>query len=439
LSKIEAGKLSLSYEPFSLASLVSDMLNIFQVKCDEKGISLESEVDPSLPAMIVLDEARIRQIIFNLIGNAVKFTREGKVELRVHHRAIPLSPHKADIRIEVADTGVGIKAEDRENIFKPFEQSKGQKEKEYGGTGLGLSITSRLVKMMNGNLSLSSESGRGSSFVVDLPEVSTLQSDSSAKNHDEDQHPSAESYPGKDILVVDDNPLNRRVISASLNGLGVSIREAVDGYQCLEMIEEKRPDLIFMDIMMPDLAGGEVSRRIREDDRFSNLPVIACTALDVARASKISEKARFDDILVKPISQVVLRRTLSRFLGDSVVKENNDASTDRLEEGASRSTTPAEVTSMAQVDVVLAKVEAEVIPVWESLRRRSQIQPILSVAEKLGKWGEAYQIQELVEYARELEQCAATFNISLVREKMLRFDSVVGEVREKYLEKNTAD
>ncbi|MBC2600353.1 ATP-binding protein [Puniceicoccus vermicola] len=434
LSKIEAGKMSLQYEPISLGDLIQDMLNIFEVRCEEKGITLESEISPEIPAQLVLDEARIRQIIFNLLGNAVKFTHKGRVELRVSCAPSESSPHRVDLKIEVSDTGIGIEKEDQKNIFEPFEQSRGQKQKVYGGTGLGLSITSRLVKMMKGTLSLSSALGRGSSFVVDLQGVSVLQTLRPASNSGNGERESEQVYSGRKVLVVDDNPLNRRVLVASLGTLGIEVREAADGEECLEKLKEARPDLILLDILMPGLSGGETAERIHERKEYDGLPIVACTALDLSKARKISETARFDDILVKPVSQGTLRSVLSRFLrvkskpdeekaleGPETVKKVAD----EPQSERSASSDPDRLAELVQ------KLEVEYLSEWDRLRKRFRIEPILQAANHMVQDGQEFGSPELVIYAEKLQHWISLFDVSKLKESMELFPSVIEEIRLK--------
>ncbi len=431
LSKIEAGKMSLQCEPTALADLLQDMLNIFQVRCDEKGIALTAEIDPQLPPQLILDESRLRQIIFNLLGNAVKFTHQGKVELRVSCKPTNEGQHCVDLKIEVADTGIGIEKEDQASIFEPFEQSRGQRQKVYGGTGLGLSITSRLVKMMSGSLSLSSAVGQGSSFVVDLRGVSTVEMTQVSSGQTADGPARLNGFASGDVLVVDDNPLNRRMLGVSLQAMGVSVREASSGEECLKKLEEKRPDLILLDILMPGLSGGETAERIHRMEKFADLPIVACTALDLSRARSVSATARFDDILVKPISQGALRSVLGRFLteksdADPSSEEQSETSESEFvipESAAVPAGTPAQLRELAEI------LDAEFLGDWTQLRRRQQIDPILTAANRMKSLGEAYGVPHLTRYADGLRHWAGLFDMEKLKELMDLFPLILERLR----------
>ena len=424
LSKIEAGKMSLQYEPFSLSELIHDMVNIFQVRCEEKGIGLEWEISPDLPGQVLLDEARLRQIIFNLLGNAVKFTHEGKVELRVSCRAKPDTPDRIDLWIEVSDTGLGIEKEDQRTIFQPFEQSRGQKQKVYGGTGLGLSITSRLVGMMGGTLNLSSALGRGSSFVIELAAVGALRTENaSGQPRQEEEGVTNQEFVGLNALVVDDNLLNRRVLSASLRSRGIEVREAGDGEECLRKFDEARPNLVLMDLQMPGLSVEDTVLRLRERNGDVPMPVIACTALDPERARGISERAGIEEILFKPISQSALTKILERFRPATAKPDSAPSPKSVLTKDPVGDIDPAHRVALIRM------LESGPLADWDRLRKRLRIAPIAGAANVIKKAGIEYQVPPLVAYAEELHHWISLFNVAKLKESMDEFPRIVANLR----------
>ena len=429
LSKIEAGKMSLEYEPISPGDLIHDMLNIFQVRCDEKGIGLEYEVSPDLPKRVLLDEARLRQVIFNLLGNAVKFTHEGKVELRVGCRSKPDAPDRIDLRIEVSDTGIGIGREDQKTIFEPFEQSPGQKQKVYGGTGLGLSITSRLVGMMGGSLNLSSAPGRGSSFVIELTGVTALPAENvsapAGSGTAEGGAPDP-GFPGVSAFVVDDNLLNRRVLSASLRSRGIEVREAEDGAEFLRKFDEVRPDIVFMDLQMPGLSGEDTVLRLRERNGNLPVPVIACTALDPERARGIAKRAGIDEILFKPISRSALAGILERFRPAS-----GGAASLPSPPGPVPPEVPTPDMDPARRAELIELLESGPLADWDRLRRHIRIAPITGAADAIRKAGVDYQVPALVAYAGELHHWIGLFDVAKLKESMAAFPGIVENLRGK--------
>jgi CheY-like chemotaxis protein len=325
----------------------------------------------------------------------------------------------------VADTGIGIGREDQRSIFEPFEQSRGQKQRVYGGTGLGLSITSRLAKMMGGELSVSSVPDEGSVFVVDLPRVAVVATPAEDSGEDAprgfDEGP---RFPGGRVLVVDDNAMNRQVLAASLDSLGVEVRSAVDGEDCLARFRSFRPDLLLLDLLMPGLSGEEVALRIRGGGEGADTPVVACTAVDLPQAKEIAARAGIDDILVKPVSQKALARVLGKHLR-------------RAGAGADGSGVVAEEPPPPVVDgaapgnlgEVVRRLEEDFAPEWDQLRRRLRIAPILRASENLKALGSEHEVSGIVEYAEELRYWIGLFDVEKLKEAMDRFPDLLERYR----------
>ena len=375
---------------------------------------------------MLLDEARLRQVIFNLLGNAVKFTHEGKVELRVGCRSKPDAPDRIDLRIEVSDTGIGIGREDQKTIFEPFEQSPGQKQKVYGGTGLGLSITSRLIGMMGGSLNLSSAPGRGSSFVIELTGVTALPAENvsapAGSGTAEGGVPDP-GFPGVSAFVVDDNLLNRRVLSASLRSRGIEVREAEDGAEFLRKFDEVRPDIVFMDLQMPGLSGEDTVLRLRERNGNLPVPVIACTALDPERARGIAKRAGIEEILFKPISRVRSPEYWSVSDRLPVVPPRFLRRRGRADGGADpgyRSRPPGRIDRVAGV-----RTTRRLGPSSQHIR----IAPITGAADAIKKAGVEYQVPPLVAYAGELHHWINLFDVAKLKESMAAFPRIVENLR----------
>ncbi len=438
LSKIEAGKMTLQFEPVDLRHLVEDMGNIFEVRCEAKGIRFEKRIEKGLPERLILDESRIRQIIFNLVGNAVKFTHEGKVEIAVSAKRPPDSPDKVSLRIEVSDTGIGIAPEDQGSIFEPFEQSRGQKQQVYGGTGLGLAITLRLVRMMGGNLSLSSAVGRGATFVVDLPGVSSvLTSESGAGAGELSEGIRELGFYGTKALVVDDNAMSRKVLVALLRAAAVDVREVGDGEECLRTAGDYRPDLVFMDLLMPGLSGEQTTVRLRGQDGFGSVPVIACTALDLTKARKVVEKGGFTDLLMKPISQQALKEVLERYL--KPVSRPESAKT-KMVEAENPVENGESVPDMDPQDLgaMVERLENDFLSRWEELRKRFRIAPILKVSEEMMDLAEKYDSGKLRKYAGELQHWVGAFDVGGLRDAMDRFPEFLEDLRSEMSEGETS-
>ncbi len=304
LSKIEADRIELYPTDFHFGSFLQSIVDIFQMRVKQKGISFIYERLSHLPEAVRADEKRLRQIIINLLGNAVKFTQEGGISFKVGY-------HNHKIRFQVEDTGVGIAPEELKDIFQPFLQV-GDKTARADGTGLGLSITQKLVEMMGGELRVESKFGRGSTFwmALDLPEISGLVKSSKT------EEPFIVSFEGKSrkVLIVDDKEANRSVLTNLLLPLGFEVFEAVDGQDSINKMVEHKPDIILTDLVMPVMDGFEACRRIRQIPEFKDIVIIMISA-SVFECHKVqSAEAGCDDFITKPIRAEELLKLLEKFL-----------------------------------------------------------------------------------------------------------------------------
>jgi signal transduction histidine kinase len=271
LSKIEAGRAELYPAPIDMPAFLRGVADIIRIKAEEKKLAFVLDAAASLPDTVLGDEKRVRQVLLNLLGNAVKFTDAGQVRLV----ATVLSDENGIVRLrfEIQDTGIGIAADLTEQIFQPFEQA-GDTGRRFGGTGLGLAISRQLARMMNGDIVVQSELGQGSVFRFEATFTKCQPAASSAPM------PSPVGYQGRrrQILVVDDVEANRRMLGDLLEALGFEIAEAPDGEQALQAVNRIKPDLVLMDMAMPVMDGPDATRRLREQNQWRNLPVILISA-----------------------------------------------------------------------------------------------------------------------------------------------------------------
>jgi signal transduction histidine kinase/ActR/RegA family two-component response regulator len=309
-SKIEAGKLTLEALPFDLREVVEQTVKSLRVSADQKGLAVGWRVDPAIPARLAGDPVRFRQILTNLVSNAIKFTEQGRVDVEVDLEAA-LSDEVA-IRIAVRDTGIGIPPDKLATIFEPFTQADGSTTRRFGGTGLGLSISSRLAELMGGRIWVESELGKGSTFYVTLRFPAAAPEAPTSPQRAETGRRAA---PGLRILVAEDNPINQKVIARMLETEGHRVTVAADGRQALEFIEREPFDLILMDVQMPGMSGLEAARRIRERERATGgrIPIIALTASAMKGDRERCLEAGMDDYLSKPVRPAALQEIIARY------------------------------------------------------------------------------------------------------------------------------
>ncbi len=313
LSKIEAGKLELNYSAVSIQSMFDEMSTIFQHSIHDKGVIFEIDLDPNLPQSLLLDEARLRQVLMNLLGNAVKFTEHGYIRLSAQ-----LKEKESDIKsrimliIEVEDSGDGISKEDQGLIFNEFEQVKGDKTHAVG-TGLGLAISKNILKVMNGDISVKSVEGQGSTFRIELRDVEvTVKKVKKLKDGLEFKANELTFAPAK-VLIVDDIAYNRDVLAAYLTPFNFELYFAENGRIGIEKAQRNRPDLILMDMRMPEMDGYEATKYLKSDDYGDCPPVIAVTA-SAFRQDKKSIKLICDGYLRKPLDQFTLINEMKKHL-----------------------------------------------------------------------------------------------------------------------------
>lgn len=315
LSKIESGKMDIFNIPTSVKELLGEMHTIFYQKIDNKGLDFKIYIDKSVPPVLLVDESRLRQILINLLGNAIKFTERGHISLNAFAQSVN-DESRVTLYIEVEDTGIGIPENQQERIFGAFEQVKGQNLKLYGGTGLGLAISDRLITLMGGTLELRSKPGEGAIFIINLPNVEPAP--------EEMLHPKMNridlkgvTFSPATIVVADDIDYNREIISTFLSGWNFTIFQAENGKQALELAQKHIPDLIIMDMKMPIMNGYEASEKIHATEALKNIPIIAVTAStlkrDEAQLANISER-----FLRKPVNKQKLVETLMEFLPHKV-------------------------------------------------------------------------------------------------------------------------
>lgn len=316
LSKIEAGKISLEEQDTDLGLLVNEISTLYQLQAKQKGVHFKVELTGSYQRRVRLDEVRLRQILVNLVGNAVKFTHQGSVTLSLF--VGEGESGQAMVRAAVSDSGVGIPEDQLDMIFEAFVQKMAQDSKVYGGTGLGLSISRRLAELMGGSLEVESCLSSGSTFTLHIPAV-----EFACETCLEAEPPKEQSYDGlldgKTILVVDDVLLNRKLVVGFLKKQNVKILQAETGTQGVEVARAALPDIILMDMLMPEMDGHEAATILKNDPFTRHIPIIALTASAMREEKEKCRMAGCDAHLSKPVTKKVLLSALTRVLGVSSI------------------------------------------------------------------------------------------------------------------------
>ena len=310
-SRIETGKLVVSCVPFDVRIAIDDEMRVFQTQAAQKGVALTHEIAPDVPASLMGDPERLRQVLANLVSNGIKFTERGSVHLTATRAGD--WPGQCRLRFRVADTGGGVPEAKRARIFDSFIQADGSRTRRYGGTGLGLAISSRLVEAMGGRLWLEDTSTRGSVFTF-VPPFGVVESEPDPSDPIPNQAPPAAAPAGLRVLVAEDARVNQCLVSALLTRHGHTPLIAGNGREALVVLERERVDLILMDVQMPELDGIEATRAIRERERTrgGHVPIVALTAHAMAGDKEGCLAAGMDDYVAKPINPAALFAAIAR-------------------------------------------------------------------------------------------------------------------------------
>lgn len=316
-AKIESGKLEIIPAEYALDSLLNDIVNMIYVKARDKNLNFILKVEETIPNGLFGDDVRIRQVLINLLNNAVKYTEKGSVTLEV---SATVDGTEADLHFSVSDTGIGIKEEDMPKLYAAFERIEEERNRHTEGTGLGMNIVVDLLDLMGSSLKVESEYGRGTAFsfslhqaVIETQPIGNFE-ERSRNLYQEEHYTACFIAPEVKVLVVDDNEMNRRVFKGLLKQTRVQVTEAASGYECMDLVRVERFDIIFMDHMMPELDGIETLHRMKQlpDNKCRDVPVAILTANAIVGAKEKYLEQGFDDYLSKPIQGAKLEALLIR-------------------------------------------------------------------------------------------------------------------------------
>ncbi len=407
LSKIEAGKIDIHHEPVDLRVMIHELLGVFTVKAQEKYLTIHEELSENLPPAVRLDGMRLRQILFNLLGNAVKFTRHGSITVSA---ATHTGTGGLEVVMEVRDTGIGIPPEDLQKIFEPFRQQHSQSNRLYGGTGLGLSISRRLADLMGGTLSASSTPGRGSVFTVRFPGVEITNEVPS--DIDSRETRASRRFAPSTVLVIDEVPSNRELIVSYLSHTSLTVLEAENLERGLIETRSRTPDLLIIDLYLPEADITALEKYLLDDPRFASLPVVALTA-DVFRPPSSSGSSPYTMLLTKPLRKAEFLSTLASILP--------------MQQSLPPEETPEEVAGGSDAELVRASFDEirerpEPAPLFAELSDRTaetvkQLRLGISAddAERLGRAfteiGEHHSLSSLIRLGGLIRERTRTFDL----------------------------
>ena len=414
LSKVEAGKFELQYAPVQPYELFSGFQQIFAEKVRAQNIEFLIDIDSKLPRALILDETRIRQVLFNLIGNAIKFTDKGYVKLSVREEITESDGSRIDLLFSVEDTGVGIPEQEQQSVFGAFEQMQGQSQARYGGTGLGLAISQKLVKLMDGEISLQSEVGSGTVFNVILRNVEIGAGLPFMPNAN-----SLPQYNFEDatILITDDVETNRLLLATYLDNFNFNLLFAQNGEEAIEVATEFNPDLILMDIKMPVMDGFTATKILKSNSKTKDIPIIIVTASAMKDTQeKLTEIA--EGYMTKPVSRQGLLDTLAKFISYNYqevnVKDNNQT--------IIIDTPPEELLEL------LTLLQGETYTCWQDLNLRPVFNTATSFANQLLKDTAQFHYPPISTWGERVISSSNSFNPSELKKSLDQFEPLLEEL-----------
>jgi len=415
LSKIEAGRMDLDLVPTNLADLVEEVVRTFSLRCREKGLALGVELDPVLPRILVVSQVHLRQILFNLVGNAVKFTERGAI--RVTLKETGRGEGGVALTIEVGDTGIGIPGDQLGSIFEAFHQTAGQDASRYGGTGLGLAISRRLAGIMGGSLTVASTEGRGSTFTLSLPAVAIAPAEAAQGGL---EGAFRGTFLPATVLLADDARPNRELVKLFFEATPLRFLEAADGAEALRLARTEHPDLIIMDLRMPLMDGLEATRLLKAEDELKGIPVIILTASTTAEAGGLVLAGGADAFLHKPVSRIRLATEMARFL------PHLPAASAPLAAGEPAPLTPA---VRAALPELLALLEGGLLAEWARLKDGFFIERMVAFSAQTGELADRFQEPGLKAWSLGVREQARSFDMENLPGTFRRFPEVVEAIR----------
>jgi len=422
ISRIEADCVTLEHDYFDTAIFFSEFDRIFTLKVTEKGIRLKTEIDQSLPPYMCIDGSRIRQIVINLLGNAVKFTEEGTITLKVYpgpgrnNRKNESDNTVFDLTIEVSDTGIGIEEENLGKIFESFAQVKSRTNKS--GSGLGLSIIRKLTNLMNGSITVKSKIGEGSTFTVIIPDI-PFRADYEGKPDEFKVNPVDVVFEKALIVIADNVENNRLLIKDFLSLTDLVVFESEDGLEALDIIGKEKPALVIADIMMPGLNGYELVERLKSIDELKHIPVVAYTASAVVEQKEKILKSEFSDLLIKPVQINDLYRVLMSYLSYKI-KPPDEGSTNTV------TIAPEEIIDL---EGLLTALEDDLHSTYRSLESRQPIGEIRIFGQILFKLGTDHSCKLVSDYGSDLIDAADGFNINSILRLIKNYRAMVESLK----------
>ena len=432
LSKIESNKLIICHKKIDLVQLISEIQTIFCQQASEKKLLFSVEICELVPQIILFDEVRLRQILFNVVGNAIKFTEQGYVRIRVNAQPCETStqnqiPTPVNLEIQVEDTGIGIAPEQQEQIFEAFIQSDGKSTRQYGGTGLGLAITQRLTNLLGGTVNLTSELGKGSIFSFNFPHIEVLESANTIApcKLDEDLN----QFKAMTILVVDDVESNLNLIADYFTGTKHKLLFARDGIEAINYVASIPPDLILLDLWMPNINGLELAEYIKKN-LSKAIPIIFMDA-NFLQEDEETLKRLSNGFIRKPVTIYQLVLQINNIYNYEECLIANKQKNFQYKQKLLGFQSSPEI--LARFPELCDKLQKQANETWPELCRTQKHRDIKTFIECLDGWAKEYQCQILLEYAENLTTQLEEFDWCNLPNTLEAFPEVIAKISNEFV------
>lgn len=414
LSKIEAGKLKLNYEPVNLRTLIFEIKHIFTPKATQKNLEIITEFDENLPKIVIFEQLRLRQILFNVVGNAIKFTQQGYIKISIN--CTISGTDRIKIVLAIKDTGIGIPNDEQAAIFEAFRQVEGQSNRRYGGTGLGLTIVKRLTEMLGGKINLQSQWGIGSTFTFIFSKVSIPEGISQQKT-DLKLDTNFDRFKPAKILVVDDISFNLDLIRSYFAGTKHRILLAYDGLEAVAMARQHSVDLILLDLRLPNMDGYTAAQILKQEERTKHIPIVIVSASYTEKEQK-SLQDLCEDYLLKPVSRQQLASVLAKILP---LSETDSSLTEDINVTLLAEQAPYSQLPLADLKEKLLQKEQIV---EQELAKFMIMRDLKNFSQTLQQWGQEYQSCVVSEYALKLMNEIEEFDLEAIQLTLKAFPEI---------------
>jgi PAS domain S-box-containing protein len=403
-SKIEAGKIELQNDPANISFILNDLTKMFEIKSIEKGIKFIPETSIDSRLNILIDELKLKQVLINLINNAIKFTDSGFVYLKV--KVQEKSKYHVNLYFSVEDTGIGIAKKDHKRVLKAFNQTEDIDSKKYKGTGLGLAISKKFIEKMGGELKLDSTLNVGTQFSFTLKNIALAETQTQAKQEPV-IIPETIQFKNSKILIIDDVQSNHDLLIGYLKPWNLQLFHAYDGKQGIKLALDIVADIIFLDIRMPVMDGYEAIKKIKGNNKLKKIPVIAVTASSYKNEKEKILKAGFNNYLIKPFQLIELIALLTNHLPYKKKKIELKQTTNNLE------LTELDIPELIKPEFI-NDFNNEALPIWNSIKARRSQKLVSDFSTKLQEQGQKYNSKNCMQYGTALKMANDSFNVEKV-------------------------